>query len=123
MSSAPSIVIQKIGDVTFVEFQETRLVDGPQLTSISEELYRLVDHMDRKKLILNFGKVQILASAAIGVLTTLHQKSKAIRGTFVICGLRKELMKVFEIMKLTKVLNFAPSEERALAMIGGTAAS
>lgn len=123
MNSAPRIVIQRVGDVTFVEFLETRLIDGQQLESIGQELYKLVDQMDRRKLVLNFGKVQFLASAAIGVLMNLHKKSTAIRGTVVLCGLRKELMTVFEIMKLTKILNFAPSEKKALAMVGGTAAS
>ena len=122
MSVAPKIVIQKMWDVTVVDFQEVRLLDAQQIEAISRELYRLVDEMDRKKLVLDFTKVQFLASAAIGVLMTLHQKSMAIKGTFVICGLRRELMKVFEIMKLTKVFRFAPNEGEALALLGYTAA-
>jgi anti-anti-sigma factor len=78
--------------------------------------------MDVKKLILDFGKVQFLASAAIGVLMNLHKKSTAIKGTVIICSLRKELMKVFEIMKLTKVLKFAANEDEALVQLGYTAA-
>ena len=66
--------------------------------------------------------MQFLASAAIGMLMTLHRKSTAIKGTFVICGLRKDLMKVFEIMKLTKVFKFAPNEDEGLALLGYTAA-
>jgi anti-sigma B factor antagonist len=123
MNRTPRVLIQRIADVTFVEFLDTRLVEGQQLESIGQELYRLVDEMDRKRLVLNFSRVQFLASAAIGILMKLHQKSAAIGGTCVICGMRKEIMKVFEIMKLTKVLKFAPSEKKALAMVGGTAAS
>jgi anti-anti-sigma factor len=105
-------------DVTIVDFQEARLLESNQIDAISNELYRLVDEMDTKKLILEMSKVQFLASAAIGVLIKLHKKSTAIKGTFVICGLRRELMKVFEIMKLTKVFKFAPDEKKALGVFG-----
>ncbi len=122
MSVAPKILVQKTWDVTIVDFQEARLLEAQQIDAIGRELYRLVDEMDRKKLILDFSKVQYLASAAIGMLMTLHKKSTAIKGTFIICGLKRELMKVFEIMKLTKVFRFAPNEDEALAMLGYTAA-
>ena len=89
---------------------------------MGKERYRLVDEMDRKKLIVDFSKVQFLASAAIGVVTQLHTKSKAIKGTFIICGLRKELMRVFEIMGLVKILKFAPDEKETLHLLGYTAA-
>jgi len=122
MSVAPKILIQTMWDVTVVDFQEARLLEAQQIEAIGRELYRLVDEMDRKKLILDFSKVQFLASAAIGILMTLHQKATAIKGTFIICGLRRELMKVFEIMKLTKVFRFATNEDEALALLGYTAA-
>jgi anti-anti-sigma factor len=121
MSVAPKIVVQRMWDVTVVDFQAGRLLEVQLIDSIGKELYRLVDEMDSKKLILDFSKVQFLASAAIGMLMTLHRKSTAIKGTFVICGLRRELMKVFEIMKLTRVFKFAATEEEALGLFGYTA--
>jgi anti-anti-sigma factor len=121
MSVAPKIVVQKMWDVTVVDFQDGRLLEVQQIDAIGKELYRLVDEMDSKKLILDFTKVQFLASAAIGMLMNLHKRSTAIKGSFVICGLRRELMKVFEIMKLTKVFKFAANEDEALGMFGYTA--
>lgn len=122
MSTAPKIVVQKMWDVTIVDFQEARLLEAQQIDALGQELYRLVDEMDRKKIVLDFSKVQFLASAAIGVLMTLHKKAGAIKGSFVICGLKKELMKIFEIMGLTKVFKFAADEGEALRLFGYTAA-
>ena len=68
MSVAPKIMIQKTWDVTIVDFQEARLLEAQQIEAIGRELYRLVDEMDRKKIILDLTKVQFLASAAIGML-------------------------------------------------------
>ncbi|HOA75944.1 MAG TPA: STAS domain-containing protein, partial [Phycisphaerae bacterium] len=87
-----------------------------------EELYDLVDNKARKKLVLDFTKVQFLSSSALGVLITLRKKAAAIKGDVVLCGLRKDLMKVFEITNLNKVFTFAPTEEKALAHFGITTA-
>jgi len=73
--------------------------------------------MDRKKLVIDCTKVQFLASAAIGAFVKL-QKSATINGTLIICGLRKELMQVFEITKLTKLFKFAADEKAAWQLIG-----
>jgi anti-anti-sigma regulatory factor len=88
MSAAPKLLIQQMWDVTVVDIQEPRLLEAQQIDAVGRELFRLVDEMDRKKLILDLTKVQLLASAAIGMLMTLHKKSTAIKGTVIICGLR-----------------------------------
>jgi len=122
MAAGPGIVVQKMWDVTVVDFQEAKILEVQQLDAIGQELFRLVDELDRRKIILDFSRVQFLASAAIGLVMNLHRKTTAVKGTLVLCGLRKELMKVFEIMKLTKVLQFAANEGDALKVFGYTAA-
>ena len=111
-------MIQKVIDVTMVEFQSPRLVDANSLDKIADELYELVDKKDRKKLILDFGNVRFMSSSALGMLLNLNTKAAAIKGTLVLCGLRKDLMKVFEITKLTKILRFCADEKEALAVFG-----
>ncbi len=121
MNGTPKILIQKMWDVTIVDLQEPRLLESQQIEAIGQELYRLVDQMNRKKLILDCSKVQFLASAALGVLVNVQKKVSAIKGAFIVCGLRKELMKVFEITQLTKLFKFAADEAEALKMLGHTA--
>ncbi len=118
MSTTANLLIQKIQDVTVVTLQEPRLLESRQLETLGEELYRLVDQMDRRKLVVDCTRVQFLASAALSVFLNLQKKSAAIKGTLVICGLRKELMQVFEITKLTKLFKFAADEKAALQVLG-----
>ncbi len=118
MNGGSGIVIQNMWDVTVVNFEEARLLEAATIESISQELYRLVEKMDRKKLVLDFTKVQYLASAAVGMIMNVHKKSAAIKGLMIVVGLRKELMKVFEIMGLVKVLKFAPNEAEAMKLLG-----
>lgn len=115
---AANLMIQKISDVTAVTINDSRLLESRELDALAAELYQLVEKMDRKKLIVDFTKVQFLASAAIGVVTSLHQKSQAIKGTLVLCGFRKDIYKVFEITRLTKLLKIVPTEKEAFAVFG-----
>jgi len=118
MTRNTNLMIQKLRDVTVVTLQEPRLLESRELEALGEDLYRLVDEMDRKKLIVDCTKVQFLASAAISVFLGLQKKSTAIKGTLIICGLRKDLMQIFEITKLTKLFKFAPDEKAALQLLG-----
>jgi anti-sigma B factor antagonist len=119
MMAAPiQIMVQKVQDVTVVDLQDARLLETHVIDEMGEQLYRLVDKLDRKKLVLDFSKVQFLSSAAIGVLLNLHKKSAAIKGTMVLCGLKKDILKVFEIMKLNKLLKICADEREALAVFG-----
>jgi len=118
MAAQLQIMVQKVHDVTVVDFQDARMLESHLIDQLGEQLYRLVDKLDRKKLVLDFSKVQFLSSAAIGVFLTLHKKSVAIKGTLVLCGLRKDILKVFELMSLHKLLKICANEKDALAVFG-----
>ncbi len=122
MPPAARMLIHPIRDVTIINFQDASLLDSAQLEGIGAELSDLVDNKNRRKLILDFTKVQFMSSSALGVLITVRKKMAAIKGDMVICSMRKDLMKVFEITNLVKMFNFAPDEERALAHFGLTTA-
>ncbi len=122
MPGAARLLIHPFRDVIVVNFQDASILDTAQVEAIGDDLYDLVDNRGRKKIVLDFTKVQFLSSSALGVLITLRKKAAAIKGEIVICGIRKELMKVFEITNLTKMFTFAPNEEQALAHFGVTTA-
>jgi len=109
-----SLVISKIEGVTVVEFHDSAMLDGPAVESIASDLYALVDERAVRKLLLDFRRVQFLSSRMIGVLTELHKRSQAIKGKVVVCGLRPNLHKVFHMMRLDKVLRFAPDAREAM---------
>ena len=122
MSTAAGLVIQSIRDVTIVRFQESSILDTLLIQRISDELSRLVDAKYTRKLVLDFTDVKFLSSSALGVLVTLKKKSDAIKGEVVLCGLRKDLRKIFKITSLEKLFKFADDERGALEVFGVTAA-
>jgi anti-sigma B factor antagonist len=122
MAGAARLLVHPIREVTIVNFQDTSILDTAQIEQIGSELYAYVDDRGCKRLILDFTKVQFLSSSALGLLITLHKKVAAVKGALVLCGLRKDLMKIFEITNLAKIFTFKPDEKEALAVFGVTTA-
>jgi len=120
MATSAKLLIHPIRDVTIVNFQETSILDTAQVEQIGEELYHLVDAKNCRKLILDFTKVKFLSSSALGILITLHKKSAGIKGKLVLCSLRPDLKKVFDITRLDKIFKFCANEEEALSIFGVT---
>ena len=97
MAAAPKLLIQTIRDVTIVNFEDASILDAAQIEALGSELYPLVEARACRKLILDLTKVKFLSSSALGILINLRSKAAAIKGKLVICGLRKELLKVFQV--------------------------
>ena len=108
------LVISTYQDVTVVNFRDSSILDGVVMDAIDKELTPLIDQQARRKMILDFSEVRFLSSSMIGVLINLHKKSLAIKGKIVICGLRDDLMKVFKMARLDKMLAFASNETEAM---------
>ncbi len=122
MSSTANLLVQSIKDVTVVQFQESAILDTLMIQGISDELNHLVEAQHKQKLLLDFAKVKFLSSSALGILVTLKKKMDAIKGQLAICGMNKELRKVFKITNLDKLFKFADDEPGAMELLGTTTA-
>ena len=110
----PRITVADIGDVAVVQFVDKRILDAQNIEMIGDDLFRLVDELGRRKVVLNFGNVQYMSSAALGKLIRLHQRLASVGGKLVLCGISKELYDVFAITKLDKMLSIVKDEPLAL---------
>src|SRR4029079_15723462 len=98
-------IVQPIDKFTVDEFKTPSLMDPIILEEIGQELYRLVDAEDRRRLILDFEKVQYLSSQAIGIVLTLNKKLSALKHSkLVLCGVGPKLMELLRITRLDKIL-------------------
>ena len=116
--SNSGLVVMQIRDATVVNFRNTSILDGNAVEDIRSELYSLVGDRAQRKVVLDFTPVQFLSSMMLGVLLEMQKKSRAIKGRVVVCGLRPNIFEVFKIMKLDKLMDFAPDEKTALAQFG-----
>src|SRR5467141_1058261 len=106
--------VEDIGDVTVVNFTDKKILDEQNIQVIGEQLFSLVDEAGRRKLLLNFGNVEYLSSAALGKLITLNKKLQAAGGRLILCNIDPQIYEVFEITKLDRFFNIQKDEQGGL---------
>jgi len=106
--------VEDIGDVTVINFVDKKILDEQNIQVIGEQLFSLVDQDGRRKLLLNFGNVEYLSSAALGKLITLNKKLQGVGGRLILCNIDPQIYEVFEITKLDKFFNIQKEEQAAL---------
>lgn len=106
--------VEEIGDVTVVNFVDRKILDEQNIQIIGEQLFSLVDEDGRRKILLNFGNVEYLSSAALGKLITLNKKLQQAQGKLILCNIDPQIHEVFEITKLDKFFKIAKEEQQAL---------
>ena len=114
----PHFTVHPFPKYSVVEIHTPSLMDPIQLEEIGKELYRLVDDEDRRKLVLDFEKVQYLSSQAIGIILTLNKKltgTSAGGDNLVLCGVGPQLMQLLKVTRLDRILTIKPSQKEAVA--------
>ncbi len=108
------VMASQIGEVTVVSFLTTQVLDEMNVHQLGEELNNLVDKEGKIKLVLNFSKVKYLSSAVLGKLISLNKKVANLKGRIGLCLINPEIMKVFKITQLDKMIPIFESEDDAV---------
>lgn len=112
------LIINQIWGTSVVNFKDSSILDAVVCQAIASELFRLVDEQAQRKIVLDFSNVKFMSSQMLGVIVSLNKKALKIKGRLVLCSMRKELMKIFKLTSLDKILEFADDEESALRVLG-----
>jgi anti-sigma B factor antagonist len=111
--------LQQIGETSIVEFTSPSLMDPIELEQIAQQLYQLIDAQDRRRIILDFERVQYLSSQAIGILLAMQKKLASLKkSSLVLCGVGARLMELLRITRLDRVLTVKPSQMEAVRFLG-----
>src|SRR3954451_6333504 len=106
--------VEDIGEIAVVNFVDKKILDEQNIQMIGDDLFRLVDALGRRKVLLNFKNVEFMSSAALGKLITMHRKLQAVQGKLVQCKIAKDILDVFKITKLDRILTIKDYEQQGL---------
>ncbi|MEZ6133098.1 MAG: STAS domain-containing protein [Planctomycetaceae bacterium] len=109
------IDIEEVGSVTVARFLDKKILDEANIDKIGQELFGLVDQDGRTQIVLDFSLVEYLSSAALGKLITMHKKVTAAKGKCALCNIQKDILDVFKITQLHKVLLLCDDLDDALS--------
>ena len=106
---------QQIGDYTVIEFVTPSLMDPIVLEQCAQALYKIIDEEDKRKIVMDFEKVQYLSSQAIGIVLTLNKKLSGLKySKLVLCGVGPKLMELLKITRLDRILTVKPTQAEAV---------
>ena len=92
------------GEIVTVHFKHARIVEETVIQQISAELLALIDKTTETNVLLNFDHVEFLSSSALGALIKLNKKCKEYKINLKLCNIQSDIMQVFKITRLDKVL-------------------
>jgi anti-sigma B factor antagonist len=113
--STPPVAVHQEKDVRIVEFTNSRILDEANITDIGQTLNVLIDERANPKLLLDFGTVDHLSSAALGMLINANNRIKQKNGQLRLANIKPQIMEVFVITKLNRLFRITPGRAEAMA--------
>ncbi|HXE52388.1 MAG TPA: STAS domain-containing protein [Tepidisphaeraceae bacterium] len=113
--SIPPLSVTREKDVRVIEFTNNRILDEANIAEIGNTLSALIDEVDNPKLLLDFGTVDHLSSAALGMLINANNRVREHSGQLRLTNIKPQILEVFVITKLNKLFKILPSRAEALA--------
>ena len=77
MSTHRRINVAKIGDVTVVKFLDKKILDEANIQELGLELFSLIEHDNRKSILLNFSDVEFLSSCLLYTSPSPRDRQKS----------------------------------------------
>ena len=113
--------VSEVGEVTVVRFRDQRITEDCNIGKLGEELFHLVEGEHRKKLVVSLASVDLMTSAALGILITLRKKAAARGGHLKLSDMGPEIANVFSVTRLDSLFDI--EKDAAHAVAGFQAAS
>lgn len=104
------------GDVLVISLSG-KVIGGPELIEVKNTIQKAVDQ-DKKKILLDLGKVSWMDSSGLGVLVSGHTTLARAGGAMKILNATKKIHELFIITKLITIFQTFTDEQEALDSFG-----
>ncbi len=104
---------EDIGPLTVVRFRTKSLGNDDDTRAIFDQIYSLVDDVQRYQLLVNFAAVEYLASLSLGKLVMLNRKVLVAGGRLALCNLTPNVREVLAVTHLDELFNLHRDEDEA----------
>ena len=118
-SSPSSLRVRPRSGITVVQFTAPRIRGEGPCETTGTQLYGLVDDGGHRQIVLDLAGVERLDSAMVARFVRLHKKVKAAGGRLALCNLSPDLLKIFRVLQLHRLLHLCGDEEDAVRSFAG----
>ncbi|MCA9105859.1 MAG: STAS domain-containing protein [Planctomycetales bacterium] len=103
-----------VGDVLVVAISDSRILDQSQIEQIGYDLLQTVSTAPAGKVVLTLAGVEFMGSAMIGKIIQFNKKCKEAEAVLHLCSISANILEVFKVMRLQRVLKIFKDEESAI---------
>jgi anti-sigma B factor antagonist len=103
-----------MGEVRIIIISEPRLLDGAAIDQCYREIVAVLDKTEESNVLLHFGLVTFMSSAALGILVRINKKCKEYQIALKLCSIAPEIGQVFKITGLDKVFEIHADPAQAM---------
>ena len=109
--------LEQRGDAFVVGVSVQLLTEDVNLDQFGHELFALVEQFGCRRLVVDLFEVQMVTSAGLGKMITLHRKMHRHQGNVVFCRLQPAVEDVLTTSRLITYLNVAADIDAGLAAL------
>lgn len=117
MSENSSVSFEQQGLVTVARVERADALEAANVARFGEDALEYVRLHPGSQLLLDFGNVEYLSSAALSEILVLHRKCRESGGDIRLCGMNNDVIKVFKITKLDRIVEVYDSPAELAAKL------
>jgi anti-anti-sigma factor len=102
------------GEVRVVIIDEARLLEGAVIEQCYRDIIAVLDKTEESNVLLHFGRITFMSSAALGILIRINKKCKEYQVALKLCSIAPEIAQVFKITGLDKVFEIHADPAQAM---------
>jgi len=107
--------VREFDEVTVVRFRDRRITEAGGLGKLAEELLQLAEEEHRTRLVVSLSSVDLLSSAALGVLITLRKRLAARGARLKLADMEPQVAKIFSVTRLDGLFDIEDDLAHAVA--------
>lgn len=110
----PMINVEYIGKATIVRFTDEKILEEKDIQALQDSILPMIESASGGiHLILDFGNVQYLSSAVLGLLIRISKRIYENDGRLRLCNINPKIYEIFKITRLTKTFDIYKDIESA----------
>ncbi len=119
MSEESSVSFEEAGLVTITRVTQPDAMEAANVARFGAEALEYVRIHPGCRLLLDFENVEYLSSAALSEILVLHRKCRETGGDIRLCGMNNDVLKVFKITQLDRIVEVYDSPATLAAQLYG----
>lgn len=115
------MTVEERGPIIVVHISRTNLSEEENIDELGQEFTRLVEHFGCRLLVVDLQQVNLVTSAALGKLISLHRNLHRREGRLVVCGVHGMVLDVMLTARLTDYFTMADTDDDAVILLSNSA--